>query len=531
MDFRFVSRMRAWRYVGIAVSALLLAGGAASAPSIVKPFEVDGSAIPNTPLDKLVRTALREKGIAPANHCSDEVFVRRAFLDLIGTLPDATEVRQFLQYKDPDKRAQLIDALMARPEFADYWAMKWCDILRVKAEFPINLWPNAVQAYHRWIRDAVQSNMPYDEFARALLTSSGSNFRTPPVNFYRALQGRQPQAIAEVVSLTLMGTRITSWTPEQRYGLEQFFSRVAYKPTSEWKEEIIHFDPTAQGALETVFPDGTSVRIAPGEDPRKVFANWLITPENPWFARNLVNRAWSWLLGRGIVHEPDDLRPDNPPSNPDLLAYLEKEFVASGYDIRALFRLIMTSKTYQQSSIPQSDAPEAEALFAHYIVRRLDAEVLIDALCMVTETRESYDSPIPEPFTWIPDYQRTIALADASITSSFLETFGRPSRDTGLEAERNNAPTDGQRLHMLNSTHVQRKLEQSGKIKRIVQTAKGNRETIVRNVYLTLLSRNPTPAELATSLEYFKTGGLAVNQVAVDLCWALVNSKEFLYRH
>jgi len=487
--------------------------------------------ISNNRIDTLVMATLHKQGIYPANLCSDEVFIRRVYLDVIGTLPEPQKVQKFLQDRSPRKRAALIQILLQRDEFADYWSLKWCDLLRVKAEFPINLWPNAVQAYHRWIYDCLRKNMPYDKFARQLLTSSGSNFRVPQVNFYRAIQGQEPSSIAGAVALTFMGVRLDQWPEARRSGMEAFFSRVAYKQTAEWKEEIVYLDPAPADSLKATFPDGVTVHIQPGEDPRVVFADWLITPNNPWFARNIVNRIWAWLLGRGIIHEPDDIRPDNPAINPQLLAYLEKQLVKADYDLRHIYRLILNSRTYQQSSIPRSNHPDAEALFAFYPVRQLDAEVLVDALCWISGTQESYSSPIPEPFTFIPEENRSIELADGSITSQFLEMFGRPSRDTGLESERNNQPTDAQRLHLLNSTHVQDKIERSKRLNGLIRTAKGNRSTLINMIYLNILSRYPTQAELAAAEKYFQTKGINLRQATNDLAWALINTKEFLYRH
>jgi len=484
-----------------------------------------------TRLDALVLPTLEKKGVLPANLCSDEVFIRRVYLDVIGTLPEPEEVRKFLQNTSPRKRAALIHALLKRDEFADYWALKWCDVLRVKAEFPINLWPNAVQAYHRWIHDCLRDNMPYDQFARELLTSSGSNFRVPQVNFYRAIQGKEPSAIAAATALTFMGVRLDNWPEDRRANLEAFFSRVAYKGTAEWKEEIVYLDPNAPEPLNAVFPDGTKVTIQPSEDPRVVFADWLIAEDNPWFARNIVNRIWAWLLGRGIIHEPDDIRPDNPPIHPKVLEYLERELVRSGYDLQHIYSVILTSGTYQQSAIPRSDHPDTEALFACYPVRRLDAEVLIDALCWISGTKESYSSPIPEPFTFIPEENRSINLADGSITSQFLEMFGRPARDTGLFSERNNNPTDAQRLHMLNSSHVQTKIERSQRLNGLIRAAKGKKQTIIAGIYLNVLSRFPAPNEMTAAEQYFETKGISTRQAVTDLAWALINSKEFLYRH
>lgn len=494
-------------------------------------FETGGSFKPNNKIDVLMMETFRAKGIQPANLCSDAVFIRRVYLDVTGTLPEANEVRKFLENPRSTKRKTLITTLMKRDEFADYWTLKWCDLLRVKAEFPINLWPNAVQAYHRWIHDAIENNMPYDRFARELLTASGSNFRVPQVNFYRAIQGKEPSTIANAAALTFMGTRLENWPQDKRTGMEVFFSRVGYKGTAEWKEEIVYLNPEPVDSLKAVFPDGTPAVIGPTQDPRKVFADWLISENNPWFARNIVNRIWSWMFGRGIIHEPDDIRPDNPPVHPKVLAYLEKELIASNYDLKHIYRLILDSRTYQQSSVARTKSPDAEALFACYPVRQLDAEVLIDALCWISGTRERYSSPIPEPFTFIPEEHRSIDLADGSITSQFLEMFGRPSRDTGLESERNIKPTDSQRRHLLNSTHIQTKVERSGRLRQLVRNARGNRPKLVNSMYLTVLSRYPTEEELTAVEKYFKTEGLNFTAASHDLAWALINSKEFLYRH
>ncbi len=498
---------------------------------IVEPYERTGTPPSLSRIDKLVLAALRRERIRPANLCSDPVFVRRAYLDIIGTLPKPAEVLAFMKNPRPRKRAALINQLMEREEFAEYWALKWSDLLRVKSEFPIKLWPNAVQAYHRWIRDAIRNNKPYDEFVRELLTSSGSNFRVPPVNFYRAIQGREPPAIAAAVALTFMGTRLAEWPEERRLAMETFFSRVAYKGTAEWKEEIVYLDPAATDSLEVVFPDGKADRVEAGEDPRRVFADWLLAPGNRWFARNIVNRVWSWLLGRGIIHPPDDLRADSRPANPKLLAYLERELIRADYDLRHIYRLILDSATYQLSSIPRSKDPAAVELFAYYPVRQLDAEVLIDALCGLFGGTEKYWSPIPEPFTFIPEQQRTIALADGSVTSPFLEMFGRPPRDTGLESERNNTPTEAQRLHLLNSSHIRQKIEKSWTIKRVLKKSKRDTERLVRLLYLSILSRAPTAAELGKAEEYVKNGGVNLYQATADLAWALINTKEFLFRH
>jgi len=459
------------------------------------------------------------------------VFVRRVYLDVIGTLPTAREASSFIQNTNANKRARLIDQLLARDDYADYWAMKWSDVLRVKAEFPINLWPNAAQGYHRWIRTAIAENEPYDRFVRDLLTASGSNFQVPPANFYRAMQNREPKGIAQAVALTFMGARADQWPEAKLAGLAAFFSQVGIKTTAEWKEEIVFWNPASTNAQTTAtFPDGTSVRLSPDRDPREVFADWLIDAKNPWFARNEVNRVWYWLLGRGIIQEPDDIRPDNPPGNPELLAYLEKEFIASHYDVKQLYRLILNSQTYQLSSLPRSSNRGAAANFASYPLQQLDAEVLADALCEITGTTEKYSSAIPEPFTFIPEDKHSIALPDGSISSAFLEMFGRPPRDTGLESERNNRPTAEQRLHLLNSSHIQSKLEQSPKLRSLLKTRSNPRDAVT-GLYLAILSRYPTETELEAAAAYFPSGGADNRPAALDVAWALINSAEFLFRH
>jgi hypothetical protein len=373
--------------------------------------------------------------------------------------------------------------------------------------------------------------MPFDEFARTLLTASGSNFREPPANFWRAVQSRQPEALASTVALTFMGARAERWPARQLADLSAFFSNVGYKATGEWKEEIVFFDPEKAPAPQTATaPDGRVVTIPPGEDPRRAFAAWLTTAPNPYFTRAIANRVWSWLMGHGIVDAPDDIRPDNPPSNPALLALLEQELVAAHYDVKALFRLIMTSQTYQRASsgaVP-SDA-RAAANFAAYTSRPLEAEVLIDAIDQITGATEEYSSQIPEPFTFIPEDRRTISLADGSITSPFLKTFGRSPRDLGIEAERDSRPTAAERLALLNSSQLQGKLDRSAWLQGLVRSG-GAPQSVVTNLYLTILSRAPAEHELQAALTYAQTANVNRRAVVLDLAWALMNTPEFLYR-
>ncbi len=501
------------------------------------PFDTEASLRPTTTIDRVVFSKIRQLHLQPANLCSDAVFVRRVFLDVIGTLPTLEETRGFLMDRDPNKRRKLVDQLLERDEFADYWAMKWCDLLRVKAEFPINLWPNAVQAYHRWIKTSITTNMRYDQFVHELLCSSGSNFRVPQVNFYRSTQSRKPEDIAQAVALTFMGARADKWPAERLRGMARLFAYIGYKRTSEWKEEVVFFDTQKlaadlkkNGPQTATLPDDTVVMLTPDKDPREQFADWLIAPKNAWFARCIGNRVWFWLLGRGVVQPPDDFRADNPPSNTRLLNILETDVRSARYDLRQVFRRVLTSKTYQLSSVWKGDFKTGEACFAFYPIRRLDAEVLIDAICQITGTNEEYSSAIPEPFTFIPGSQRTVALADGSITSPFLDMFGRPPRDTGQALERNNRPSSAQRLHFLNSSHIREKIERGSKMRALLNGKGGPRERVTR-LYLTILSRLPTRQELQTIEQYAQSDGIDARTAMIDLAWALINSVEFQNRH
>lgn len=515
--------------LGAAQGAVAAARSATSGDAGV--FEADSILVPETPLDKFVAARLGELRIAPAALCSDAVFLRRVYLDLIGTLPTVAECREFLDDKQPGKRARLVDTLLARPEYADYQALRWGDLLRLKAEFPINLWPNAAQVYHRWIVQAMKENRPVDAMARELLVSNGSNFRSGPANFYRAVQGRDADGLARAVALTFFGMRAERWPAEQFAGLAGFFTGIRYKATGEWKEEIVFWDSSApeDAARKPVFPDGTPAHIATGEDPRAALLDWMLKPAHPWLARSLANRTWGWLFGRGIVQESDDLRPDNPPSNPALLTYLEREFIAANYDQKQLFRLIINSQTYQRSSLPREAKPGAAENFAFYAARRLEAEVLADAINQITGGTDSYVSAIPEPFTYIPANVRAIALPDGSITGGFLEKFGRSPRDTGLSLERDNSITAAQRLHLLNSTQVLRKLDQGPGLRALLKTDAVGGVSLVERIYLAVLSRRPSDAERTLALEIMAAGG--GRSGASDLAWGLINSPEFILRH
>ena len=499
--------------------------GKAAAIADENPFESGEKFKASTPLDRIVLSNLNGKNIAPANICSDAVFVRRVYLDITGSLPTAEDVADFIDSKDKNKRAKLVDKLLASPEYSEYAAFKWADILKIKAEFPINLWPNAAQAYHKYITQMLDANVPYDKIAYELLTAKGSNFRVPAVNFFRAMQGRGPQLAASCVSAAFMGTRFDSLPKDQRENMAKFFSRIKYKATKEWKEEIVFLDPMEEDIpFSGILPNGEKVNLPAGADPREAFAIWLVRSDI--FAQNFVNRLFGSLTGNYLVSDPDDMLVSEVYNKP-LLDFLSKSFKESGYDIKALNRQILLSDTYAQSSIAQEkDSSKAEKNQAVYRARRLEAEVLIDALCKITGTSEIYSSMIPEPYTTMPTDKRAVTIPDGSISTPFLEMFGKSQRDTGEVAERDSSPTASQKLYMLNSTHIRSKLERSPILAPFVRMRPTD---AAAGLYLVILSRRPTAAEFneIKQLSKSKNSGVFIK----DLAWALVNTEEFINRH
>lgn len=492
---------------------------------------------PFNEIDRIILKNLESHSIKPALECTDAVFIRRVYIDLIGTIPDPQTVSAFLRDPAKDKRSILIDQLLEEDRFIDYWSMKWCDLLRVKSEFPINLWPNGVAAYHRWIQQALRDNMPYDQFARTLLTSSGSNFRCGPANFYRASQNRDSVSLAEAVGQIFLGFQLGTLPKERQTEMAKFFSRVAYKGSAQWKEEIVYWDRRPLDTPEFVFPDGSKGSLADGQDPRALFADWLIRPQNNAFNQNIVNRIWYWIFRRGIVHEPDDFRPDNPPCCPELLEYLANELVENHYDLKHIYRLIFNSRTWQQSSIPQADYAEAEKYFAVYPVKRIEAEVLQDIFIKIFRLQLTYMNEVPEPYSFLPDRLQTVELSDAGITNSFLEMFGRSTRDTGLESDRNNDVTASQQLFFINSNEI------NSWVKRTAQQILNNQKNLMKDktvkydpvfgmnyIWLLFLSRQPSDMERNYCRQLLINSPNRARAME-DFVWSIVNSKEFLCRH
>ena len=505
--------------------------------------------LPVTPIDKILVKNWEENSLAMPNPASDEVFFRRVMLNVTGRLPTIREVTDFLKNKDKDKRRKLIDSLLDSDGYANVMTMRFADMLRIKSEFPINLWPNAVQTYHRKIYGDLKKDRSYREMAKDMLTSSGSNFRYPYANFFRGSANRQKEGLAKVTALTFMGIRTEKMKEEDLKKFTGFFSRIRYKSTYEWKEEIVYTDPLPC-TVKARTPDGKNFSInSPEEDPREVFADWLLAEDNPYFARAFVNRLWHYYFGKGLIHPADDM-PLVPISkfkrffgteeencvNTALLEYLADEFRKSNYSIKHVSRLILNSKAYQAPSVPQKKENYEKEVkyFAVYPPRRMEAEIIVDMLGSSIGMRERYMSVIPEPFTYIPWGRPSVLIDDGSITSGLLDKFGRPSRDSGELSERKNIATDAQRLYLMNSSRLYNATKNYGQS--VSRWTRRNPSAGINEIYLKLLSRYPQKKEKEALLK--KLPPLKSRQYnntyakfCQDLVWALVNTKEFLYYH
>ena len=512
---------------------------------ITSPFpnSVDAAVYARAPranfVDDLVLRKLEELRIEPSPLSSDAEFIRRAFLDAAGILPTPDEVRRFLADASPDKRARLIDALLARPEFVDYWAYKLSDLLLVSSR---SLPSNAMWAYYNWIRASVAANKPWDQMARELLTSSGNTLANGAANYY--VLHKSPIAVAENVAMTFMGFSITCarchnhplerWTQKDYYQMANLFSRVGVKNGSDRGDLIVYpartgeiNHPRLNVPLEPRPLDGEPLPLDSAADRREHFARWLVSAENPFFARSMVNRVWKQFMGRGLVEAVDDIRDANPPSNPALLAALTREFTSQGFDIRHLVRMIMSSSTYQLTSVPTASNGGDLTYHSHYVARRLPAEVILDAIGQVTGVRED--------FPGFPG-RRALQLPDAAVDSYFLTAFGRPPRVTAFDSERQQEPSITQALHVINGETINRKLASDKGLIQALLAEGADDETAVERLYLAALSRYPSPDErrsLAAALKSASGEGAAASRRRglEDLAWAVLTSREFLFNH
>lgn len=501
-------------------------------------------------IDDAVFANLKELGIPPSAVCDDHTFIRRVSLDIAGRLPTADEVSQFQQDTSPTRRENVVDRLLMSGEYADFFANKWTAMLKNRRDDASDIISNF--AFYSWVRDNLLSNKPYDEMVRELLAATGTVIANPPVAWYKRV--KDPKQQLEDVAQLFLGVRMQCaqchhhpferWSQDDYYSMAAFFSQVGRKPTNTRGEDMIFHKrgvagyPNAKtGIVQRPTPLGSeAVAISADEDPRLRLADWMSSPENPFFARSLVNRYWKHFFKRGLIEPEDDIRDSNPPSNPQLLAALEKHFIQSDFNLKELVRVITTSQTYQLSAIPNEYNANDMQNYSHYYPRRLQAEVLLDSVDDLLGLRTEFPN--------LPSGTRAIALPDNSYNnaSPFLKVFGRPENESVCECERIQSSSLAQSLHLMNSGDVKGKLGNgSNRVNQWLQNGKPPAE-IIDELYRLAFSREPTEQEKATALAYvtepkLDAGGNPIDPPRVlrenfqDLVWALVNSKEFLFNH
>lgn len=491
----------------------------------------------NNYVDTLVHAKLRKLRMVPSELCDDATFLRRVYLDITGTLPTPTDVRLFLADSAPNKREKIVDALLARDEFADLWVMKWAELLQVRsADQQVQMSAKSALQYYDWLKEQIAQNVPVDAMVRALLTATGPSFENPAANFYKV--ERDTLKLTENVAQSLMGVRMQCaqchnhpfdrWTMNDYYGLAGFFAQVGRKQGEDPRETIV-FNAASGGVKHPVggkdvapkFLGGAQPKLEKGADRRAALAEWLVSPDNPYFARNLANIVWAHFFGRGIVDPIDDVRVSNPPSNPELLDQLATQLVAYRYDFKKLVRDICTSRTYQLSPVSNATNAGDESNFARASIRRIRAEVLLDVVGAATGT--------PEKLRGLPQGARAVEIADGRTTNYFLTTFGRATRETPCSCEVKMEPNLSQALHLLNGETVNAKIASGGLVKKWLKEGRARR-AIIEELYLRTLSRLPTAIELE-KLETFFGEGKSNETVLNDLFWSLLNAKEFVFNH
>ncbi|AMV18805.1 DUF1549 and DUF1553 domain-containing protein [Planctomyces sp. SH-PL14] len=501
-------------------------------------------------IDELVFANLKGIGVPPSALCDDATFLRRVTLDIAGRLPTDEEAKLFLESSDPAKRDRVIDELLKTPDYADFFATKWTALLKNRRDDASDITSNF--AFHAWVRDSLLANKPYDQFVRELLAATGTIIANPPVAWYKRV--KEPKQQIEDVAQLFLGVRMQCaqchhhpferWSQDDYYALAAFFSQVGRKPSGVREQDLIFHKRGVAAA--TNMKTGKAVKpaalgdaipdILPDQDPRLKLADWMSRPENPFFAKALVNRYWKHFFTRGLIEPEDDIRDTNPPTNPELLAALEKHFVASGFDLKALVKVITQSSAYQLSAIPNDHNLADRQNYSRHYPKRLQAEVLLDAIDRVAGTQTDFAN--------LPAGTRAVALPDNSYnrSSPFLRVFGRPEGESVCECERVQSSSLAQSLHLLNAADIKGKLASpTGRAQKLAKEMRPNEEK-VQELYLAAFSRAPRSDELKTALDYLaeprvdKDGkpvdpAKAANENFQDLVWALINTKEFLFNH
>jgi hypothetical protein len=485
-------------------------------------------------IDGLVAAKLRKLRVAPSPLCSDETFLRRVYIDVIGLVPTLEESRRFLDSTDPDKRAKLIDELLDRKEFAELWVNKWAELLQVRTVLN-QVSQKGMFLYYNWLVEKMQKNTPMDQFVKDLLGASGGTFSSPATNFYQTTLERLP--LTENVAQVFMGMRIQCaqchnhpfdrWTMDDYYAFSGFFSQIGRKPGEDYRETIVFNSgggeathPVGGRVMPPKFLGGATPDVA-GKDRRVVVAEWIASKDNPFFARSFVNRVWAQYFGIGIVEPVDDFRVSNPASNEELLDALAKRFLDTNYDLKGLVRDICNSRTYQRSTETNPSNATDTRNFARAQLRRIKAENLLDIISEVTETKDD--------FPGLPPGERAVRIADGGVSTYFLTTFGRATRETVCSCEVKMEPTLSQALHLLNGNTINDKIAQGGIVKRMVEAKRPPAECI-DELYLRTLGRKATPDEHAHLDPLFGEGSNPETSLT-DVFWALLNSREFLFNH
>jgi len=499
-----------------------------------------------TAIDRSIQKKWQELGIMPSELCSDEVFIRRVYLDLTGSLPTPSKLRAFLANNDPGKRDKLVDTLLESPEYTYLFANKWADILRVKRRGD----PDRAQgtfAFHNWIREAIARDLPYDQFVRAILSATGQESQNPPTVWYKELQS--PQQFVDDTAQVFLGLRIAcaqchhhpyeKWSQDDYWGLAAFFGRIGRKnvvipgvQAQQSPHQIIYTTAgggvtnlrTGQAAKITPL-DGEPMEVAPGMDPRQKLSDWMAEAKNPFFARAVANRYWAHFFGRGIVDPIDDMRVTNPPSNPELLDALAKELVDSKFSLKHLIRTICKSRTYQLSAVPNDFNKHDKQAYARYYPRRMSAEVLFDAVNTVTNGPAGFGGLPADKYA--PN--RAIMLPDESFSSYFLDVFGRPQRISACECERVSEANLAQALHLLNSQEVQSKLSRpGGRADLLARDPRSDAEK-VEELFLWAFARRPNAEHLRLALDHINRNLQNRKGAYENILWALINTKEFVF--
>ncbi|GIW92054.1 MAG: S-layer protein [Pirellulaceae bacterium] len=488
-------------------------------------------------VDQHVFAQLKKLGLPPSPLCDDATFLRRATIDIAGRLPTLEETEQFLADTRPNKRQILVDYLLDSPDYADYFANKWSAILRNKRRSDVDR--RATFAFHAWIRDSFLANKPYDQFVAEILTATGQPDVNPPAGWYREVSDQAAQV--EDTAQLFLGLRIQcarchhhpfeKWSQQDYYGLAAFFSQLSKKKGDQpGLDRIVcrTAAPQAQNPKtgKPVPPTGLggpTFDVPPYVDARQVLVQWMRSPDNPFFARALVNRYWKHFFGRGLVEPEDDMRVTNPASNPELLDALARDFIEHGFDLKHLIRTICLSQTYQRSAEPNEWNRDDKQNFSRYYPKRLNAEVLLDAINQVTDSATDFGG--------LPVGTRATQLPDNGFNSYFLTVFGRPEASSACECERSSDANLAQSLHLLNSAEIQGKLTANdGRAARLAADQNRPLDQRIRELYLVSFSREPTSEEVAIAQGYIEKTGDA-RRAFEDIVWALINTKEFLFNH